>query len=109
MSLKIVSLAQFTKDVKKLHKKYRRIAEDLKALEQELLSNPKSGIELGHHCYKIRLKNSSIPTGKSGGFRVVYYYVDDNNNVYLMTMYAKSDLESVSNERLIEILNAHGL
>ena len=109
MSLKIVSLAQFTKDVKKLHKKYRRIAEDLKELEQELLNNPKSGIELGNHCYKIRLKNSSIPTGKSGGFRVVYYYVDDDSNVYLMTMYAKSDLESVSNERLIEILHAHGL
>ena len=78
MSLKIVSLAQFTKDVKKLYKKYRCISEDLRALEQELLDNPKSGIELGHHCYKIRLKNRSIPTGKSGGFRVVYYYVDDN-------------------------------
>ena len=36
-----------------------------------LLSNPTLGTPLGDNLYKIRIPNSSIPTGKSGGFRVI--------------------------------------
>lgn len=109
MNLKIISLESFSKDVKKLYKKYRKIADDLKVLEKELHNNPKCGIELGNNCYKIRLKNSSIPVGKSGGFRVIYYYLDDKANVYLMAMYSKSELENINDDRLVEILKNNNL
>lgn len=109
VNLKIVSLDAFSKDVKKLYKKYRKITSDLKTLEELLYKDPKSGIELGNNCYKIRLQNSSVPTGKSGGFRVIYYYLDDNNNLYLMAMYSKSELENISDDRLIEILKYNAL
>jgi len=109
MNLKIISLESFSKDVKKLYKKYRKIADDLKVLEKELYSDPKCGIELGSNCYKIRLKNSSVPTGKSGGFRVIYYYLDARSNVYLMAMYSKSELENISDDRLVEILKENNL
>ena len=59
--------------------------------------------------YKIRLKNSSVPTGKSGGFRVVYYYADEENNLYLMAMYSKTELENISDERINEILQRYNL
>ena len=62
MNLKIVSLENFSKDVKKLFKKYKNISKDLKKLQDTLLKDPKSGIELGENLYKIRLSNSSIPT-----------------------------------------------
>jgi len=109
MNLKIISLESFAKDVKKLHKKYKGIASDLRILESELQENPKCGINLGNACYKIRLKNSSVPTGKSGGFRVVYYYVDEENNLYLMAMYSKTELENISDERINEILKTYNL
>lgn len=109
MNLKIVSLESFSKDVKKLYKKYKKIADDLKVLEKELHRNPKCGIELGHNCYKMRLKNASVPTGKSGGFRVIYYYLDDKSNVYLMAMYSKSELENISDDKLVEILKNNQL
>ena len=57
----------------------------------------------------MRLKNSSVPTGKSGGFRVVYYYVDEENNLYLMAMYSKTELENISDERITEILKTYNL
>jgi mRNA-degrading endonuclease RelE of RelBE toxin-antitoxin system len=109
MNLKIISLNTFAKDVKKLHKKYKNISADLKKLQNTLMQNPKEGIELGHNLYKIRVANSSIPTGKSGGFRVIYYYLDTEGNIYLMNIYSKTELENINNDKLIEILKLNGL
>jgi mRNA-degrading endonuclease RelE of RelBE toxin-antitoxin system len=72
--LKIVPTPEFIKQVKKLVKSYKHITNDLESLNQKLLINPKFGTELGNKCFKIRLANSSVPTGKSGGFRIVTYY-----------------------------------
>jgi len=108
MNLKIVNLPTFEKKVKKLFKKYRQLPKDLTKLQEILLNNPKAGIHIVRNCYKIRLENSSIPIGKSGGFRVIYYYIQDDK-LYLMTIYSKSDLESISEKEIIEILDKFGL
>jgi mRNA-degrading endonuclease RelE of RelBE toxin-antitoxin system len=109
MNLKIISLESFSRDVKKLFKKYKQLPKDLKTLQEELYLNPHSGIELGHNCYKIRLANSSIPTGKSGGFRIIYYFLDTRNNLYLMKMYSKIELENISEEKILAILRKYKL
>lgn len=109
MNLTITSLNSFTKKLKRLFKKYKNISSDLKNLQQELEDNPKSGMDLGNNCYKIRLANSSIPTGKSGGFRVIYYYLDKNNNIYLMSIYSKTELQNINDAKLLDILKENGL
>jgi len=109
MNLKILSLDNFLKEIKKLHKRYKSITKDLKQLKKELNENPKSGIKLGNNCYKIRLANSSVPTGKSGGFRVIYYYVDINDNIFLVHIYSKSDTGNISENRILEILKNEGV
>ena len=109
MNLNIISLDSFSKEVKKLSKKYKLLSSDLKELLNILEKDPKAGIELGNSCYKIRLANSSIPTGKSGGFRVIYYYLDNDNNLYLMSMYSKTELENISDEKLLNILKSNEL
>ena len=95
--------------MKKLAKKYKKIKFDLQELKKELSNNPKAGIALQYNCYKIRVSNSSVPIGKSGGFRVVYYFVDNNNQVFLMTIYSKTQKENLSDSELLEILKANGL
>lgn len=109
MNLTIKALDNFVKEVKKLSKKYKKIADDLKGLQNELLDNPQRGIQLGNNCYKIRVSNSSIPTGKSSGFRVIYYYLDSNGVIYLMSIYSKNDLENLSDEKILEILKINEL
>ncbi len=109
MNLNIRTLPCFDKDVKRLFKRYKQLASDLKSLREELSQNPKSGIELGNRCYKIRLANSSIPTGKSGGFRIVYYYIDSDSNLYLMSMYSKNELENIDDKTIITILKDNNL
>ncbi len=78
-------------------------------MQDSLKEDPKAGIELGKNCYKIRLANSSVPTGKSGGFRVIYYFLDKDEHIYLMAMYSKSELENFSEEKIIEILMSNHL
>ena len=109
MNLKIIRLGNFSKEAKKLYKKYKKLPNDLKVLSERLHSNPKAGVDLGANCYKIRLENSSIPTGKIGGFRIVYYYYDGESNLYLLSIFSKRDMENISDDRVLELLYKYGL
>ena len=109
MNLKILRLGNFSKEAKRLYKKYKKLPIDLKTLGKRLTENPKVGIDLGANCYKTRLENSSIPTGKSGGFRIVYYYYDGEENLYLLSIFSKRDMENISDERVLELLEKYGL
>jgi len=103
MSFEIIPLKRFQKDVKGLQKRYPKIKSDLQKLSIELQNNPTQGIPLGDGFYKLRVANSSIPTGKSGGFRVITYYLIDET-LYLVTIYAKGDQDSISHQALQEII-----
>ena len=107
MSYKIYALNQFKKDVKRLQKRYKNIKNDLKTLNKSLQNNPKEGINLFSNIYKIRIQNSSINKGKSAGFRVIYYY--NQNNIYLLTIYSKSDISNISDKKILQILKNEGL
>ncbi len=108
MSLKLIPTPEFSRSVKKLYKRYKLITKDLKQLEKELGEDTHAGIDLGNHCFKIRLPNSSVPTGKSGGFRVIYY-LQTAEAIYLLAIYSKNDLENIDEKRLVEILVANRL
>ncbi|APW66874.1 hypothetical protein LPB137_13890 [Poseidonibacter parvus] len=105
MNLKIISLESFKKDVKKLYKKNKKLPSDLKTLNEVLNENPKAGIELTSDLYKIRLENSSSKVGKSGVFRIIYYYIDKDENLYLLKIYSKTETPNIKEEVLIKILN----
>ncbi len=109
MHFKIIPLESFKQNFKKLQKKYRNIKDDVRKLTVELQENPQAGIALQHNCYKLRVANSSVPTGKSGGFRTVYYFVDEYKSIYLMAIYSKIQKENISENELLELLKINGL
>ena len=104
MSLKIVPTPEFSKLVKKFAKSYRKIYLDIETLKMELLENPRAGTDLGHNCYKTRVANSSIPTGKSAEFRVITYYIDKQGIIRLVFIFSKRDQENISDRELKEII-----
>lgn len=107
--MRIEPSPRFIKDAKTLAKKYKKLFLDLEFLQKTLLDHPDSGTPLGNNIFKIRIPNSSIPTGKSGGFRVITYYFSDDI-IYLLTIYSKSDRESISSgeiETIMDDLNSH--
>ena len=103
MSYKIETIPRFDKDIKKLKKRFPKIKDDLTLLLTELSQNPEMGTHLENSIFKIRLQNSSIPTGKSGGFRVITYYIQDKV-LYLVTIYSKKDTDTIITEKLKEII-----
>ena len=109
MSYNIIVLDSFKKEFKNLFKKYKNIKQDIKRLSLELKNDPRCGICLFGNCYKIRVANSSIPTGKRGGFRVIYYIVDKKDDIYLISIYSKRDIDSINDEKIIAILKENGL
>jgi hypothetical protein len=89
----------FLKEAKKLSKKYKLLKKDLKSLIKDIENNKNLGTALGYGIYKKRLQNSSIPTGKSGGFRVIIYQQIEDR-IILLTIYSKTDKETLSDEEL---------
>ncbi|WP_165790427.1 type II toxin-antitoxin system RelE/ParE family toxin [Arcobacter caeni] len=96
----------FLKEAKKLSKKYKLLKSDLKQAVEEIQSNNDLGVYLGFNIFKKRVKNSSIPTGKSGGFRVIIYQ-QIKNKIVLISIYSKTEKENLSDEELSEILKQY--
>ena len=105
MPYNILTIPEFDKNTKTLAKRYKLIKQDLQEFIKELKDNPRMGTLITNNCYKVRLANSSIPTGKSKGFRVITYYIDENSIVYLLTIYSKSDKSTVTDNELKDLLN----
>jgi mRNA-degrading endonuclease RelE of RelBE toxin-antitoxin system len=91
----------FEKYFKRYLKKDKKLIDEFENLLEKIKSNPQSGISLGKGLYKIRLK--SFSKGKSGGYRVIYYF-QVGNEVIMVMIYSKSDLSNVSIEKLEKIL-----
>ena len=112
MSYRIIPTHGFQKDVKYLKKKYKRIVSDLEKLNNFLNDNPFYGtaIEgLEGKVFKARLASSDMKSGKSKGYRIIYYFIEQENTIYLLTMYAKAYKENISVGEIKEIILKYGL
>ena len=104
MSYKIDATQRFKKELKTLAKKYKKIKKDYVNLLDVLEKNPTLGTPLGNDCYKIRIPNSSVPTGKRGGFRIITLVKIEKETIILLTIYTKTQKETIKDEELTEIL-----
>lgn len=107
MSAHIIILPEFKRRNKRLARKFRTLSDEVDALVDQLEITPKLGESLGAGLYKIRLASASKGGGKSGGFRVITYYVEqtaEGELVYLVTIYDKSEAASIEKEELVALL-----
>jgi len=101
---KIEYIPNFYRKIKKLSKKNKNLSKDIQALVKVLEKDPTTGTFLGNYIYKIRVANTSKNIGKRGGFRVITYYLDENNIVYLVEIYEKNSIENIPIEQLVKII-----
>ena len=99
----------FLKNIRTLRKKYPCIQNDMQSviqqLEQgELLGDQISGI--GYPVFKLRVKNSDIQKGKSGGYRLIYY-VKTATGIVLLTVYPKSEQADIDATEIRNIIDEY--
>lgn len=104
MSFEIKTISVFEKQAKRLVKKYSSLKIELLNLIQELKENPQTGTSLGQNCFKIRIAISSKGKGKSGGARIITNVMIQDNIVYLINIYDKSEKENLTDKELSELL-----
>jgi mRNA-degrading endonuclease RelE of RelBE toxin-antitoxin system len=98
--IEIALTPRFQRDLRELAKRYRSIRTDIQPLIDQLQAGEIPGDRIAgikYQVFKVRIKNSNIQKGKSGGYRVIYY-LKNAQGIILTTIYSKSDLTDVSNE-----------
>ena len=96
VSFKLIPTPPFERGLKKLARRYPSLKEDISALAEELLLNPRIGTSLGSDCFKVRMAISSKRKGKSGGARIITYVQILNESIFLIAIYDKSDIDSIA-------------
>ena len=98
--MKFKTVPLFDKYVKKLSKKYTSIKKDILSFTKNFNNIHQTATNIKTNLYKIRINNSNKNRGKRAGYRI-YYYVKVEDTVYLLTIYDKSEKESV-NENILD-------
>ena len=83
----------FNRNLRALAKKYRSIQNDIQPIIEQLEQGELPGDQIpgvGHVVFKLRVRNSDIPKGKSSGYRLIYY-VKTATGIILLTVYTKSE------------------
>ena len=107
MNYRIILDDPFKKEVKRLAKKYRSLKNDLEVLQESLLANPQTGVDLGGGLRKVRMAIGSKGRGKSHGARVITFTVVvaiEESEINLLTIYDKAERESISPKEIEALL-----
>jgi mRNA-degrading endonuclease RelE of RelBE toxin-antitoxin system len=96
----------FKREARALKKRYRNIESDLQTLIRQLQNGELPGDRIpgfaDYIVYKVRVKNSDLRKGKSGGYRVIYQSL--TSITVLLYLYVKSDQDDVTADEICAII-----
>lgn len=72
-------------------------------LVSRLAADPEAGVPLGGGLWKLRVARKG--GGKSGGYRVLHFYRDDNRPLFLLTVFAKNERANISAAEKRELIS----
>lgn len=91
----IVETSIFTRQVQALLSD-----DDYRELQLALILHPDSGAIIPGSGGLRKIRWSMQGRGKRGGVRVIYYWIDAQNKILMLFMYAKNDQEDLTPEQL---------
>ena len=104
MSYNILPTSKFSKEIKRLIKKFPSLKLEFANLISLLSENPTTGTSLGENCFKIRIAIASKNKGKSGGARIITYLILKDKSVFLLTIYDKAEKQNITEKELKELI-----
>ncbi|MDZ8066747.1 MAG: type II toxin-antitoxin system RelE/ParE family toxin [Nostoc sp. DedQUE08] len=99
----------FNRNLRTLAKKYRSIRNDIQPIIEQLEQGELPGDQIpgvGYAIFKLRVRNSDIQKGKSGGYRLIYY-VKTAMGIILLTVYAKSEQVDIAADDIQSIITEY--
>ena len=117
LSYVVNTTPKFEEDVKyyRRKKKYTNILKDLEPVIEKLKQGEFPGkvisdlkLDDGGSTYKVRAMNTNANVGQSNGYRMLYYVIKDEYEIYLLTVYSKKDGERISSkEEIVEMVRKY--
>ena len=110
MQFEVIPTKKFEEDVRYYlkKKKFKHILDDVeevvKKLEKgELIGDAVPGLSFDENVtVKVRIANTDTRVGKSNGYRLIYYAVKNDCEIYLLTIYYKKDDNRIPTNKEIE-------
>ena len=92
MNYRIKLTYSFKLSIKELKKKYIHIKKDVGKALEILEGNPFLGVSIKGFgkLWKFRVINSDIKKGKSGGYRLIYFFNSNTKILFPLLVYEKS-------------------
>ena len=116
MRFEITPTARFEKDINYYlkKKKFKNIMDDVDGIVQELEKGNLVGDTIpglvfdDNETIKVRMANTDTKVGKSNGYRIIYYVVKSDCEIYLLTIYYKKEDKNIpSNKELEELVKKY--
>ncbi len=107
--MKVEPTSYFVSALKRMHKRYPRVAFEVDAVftsleAGEVLGDRVKGVS--HPTYKVRMPNRDAKRGKSGGFRLIYY-MELPVAKFLLTLYSKTDQSNITVAEIQKLIEDH--
>ncbi len=112
MNFEIITSDYFDAEIKKLAKRYRGLADDLREFQENLKKKPLQGTEIAPNVRKIRMTIAAKGRGKSGGARVITFNAlvsEKEGTIALLLIYDKADASNIKMNIVKEIIKDLGL
>ena len=89
--MKIIETSIFTKKVTSLLKD-----EEYRSLQNELIQNPEKGNIIRGSGGLRKIRWSISGRGKSGGVRIIYYWMKDKKIILMLLVYPKNEQDNIT-------------
>jgi len=112
----IILTDKFRKDIEfyERKRKYKKVKDDIGQVVKELSLGNLIGDEIPRlkmfdedkKIIKVRAVNTDTKSGKSNGYRIIYYAIKSDEQIFLLTLYSKKDDNRVlTNQEIMDIVN----
>lgn len=105
--IEVAFTPEFKRNLRALAKKYPHIHSDVQPIIEQIQRGEFVGDQVqgtGYTIFKVRIRNSDVSRGKSGGYRVIYY-IRTQTAVVLVTIYSKTEQSDISPAQIRKILS----
>ncbi|MEH2366545.1 type II toxin-antitoxin system RelE/ParE family toxin [Nostoc sp.] len=107
--IQVETAPTFNRNIRTLAKKYWSIRNDIQPVIEQLERGELPGDQIskiGYAVFKLRVRNSDVQKGKSGGYRLIYY-IKTAMGIILLTIYTKSEQADMAADDIRSIITEY--